>query len=82
MKTIAQTERAIESRRFANSAYIIFFGLFIELVGLAWDLFYHYAGDVKEGLDEFFLVPAHDFFIAGFAVAWVGALLLFRALRT
>lgn len=68
--------------KIVRAAYVIFFGLFTALTGVVWDIFYHYTSGVKEGLEEFFRVPAHDFSIIGFAIAWVGALMLFRALRS
>ncbi|GEM_PF-6866689 len=68
-------------QRITNAAHVIFCGLIVAFVGLVWDVAYHYTSGVKEGISEFFTVPAHDVAMVGFLVSWIGALMLYRALR-
>lgn len=56
-------------------------GILIQGIGFLWDLYIHLDTNVKEGLDEFFKIPAHDLIVAGFLITIAGFALLRRALR-
>ena len=56
----------------------LFAGLYLETVGLIWDFVIHLSGSGEgEGLFE----PAHVVIFAGFALSFVGAVLVYRNLH-
>ena len=54
---------------------VLFGGLFLETAGLVWDVFMHLSGAAEgEGIIE----PAHLVIFIGFALSFVGAVLVYR----